>query len=416
MSFTSRKPEISEAIPAQWQAIVNVLAKVCRVPACLIMRVHSTEIEAFVCSESADNPYEPGERASLSTGLYCEEVMANRGQLLVPNAHEDPVWEHNPDIELGMISYLGYPLLWPDGEVFGTICILDRKTNPYSPDVMELMTRFRETVETSLAFLWEAERRRAAELELQEANAQLEIKIEERTAELAGANIRLRQEMIIRRTAEDQIRSALEEKVVLLREIHHRVRNNLAVVSSILSLQAGYVDDEAKREMLRDTKARIGSMALAHDFLFQSESLAELNLMQYFHSLLDHLLMTQGSIGTPVTLKKEIEELSVGLDTAVLMGFLLTELVSNCLKHAFPKGGEGTITISFRSVGEREYQLIVADNGVGIQEDIDLKAPKTLGLDLVDTFVQQLKGWMEVWREGGTGVRIVFKEQRAQAK
>jgi|GEM_PF-1677832 len=169
MKSEHSKPEIPETLLMQWQALADILAKICQVPAALIMKVHSSEIEVFVCSHADDNPYEHGEKAPLNTGLYCEEVMRRRDGLLVPDALQDPNWDHNPDIKLGMISYLGYPLIWPDGEVFGTLCILDKKENPYSADIHELIRRFREVVETSMAFLWERERRRLSEEVLQQS-------------------------------------------------------------------------------------------------------------------------------------------------------------------------------------------------------------------------------------------------------
>ncbi len=188
------KPEISETVLMQWQAVADILAKMCQVPAALVMKVHSSEIEVFVSAHADDNPYERGEKAPLNTGLYCEEVMRRRDRLLVPDALQDPKWDHNPDIQLGMISYLGYPLIWPDGEVFGTLCILDKKENAYSADIHELMCRFREVVETSMAFLWESERRRLSEAALLESEESLrvhQIELEMQNEDLRQAQIEL---------------------------------------------------------------------------------------------------------------------------------------------------------------------------------------------------------------------------------
>jgi hypothetical protein len=119
--------EISHASPPtiqKWQEIIDLLAEVLHVPSALIMKVEPPNIRVFVCSESEENPYERDELACLSTGLYCETVMKTRRLLLVPNALVDQEWNANPDIKLGMISYMGVPVAWPDGEVFGTICVL----------------------------------------------------------------------------------------------------------------------------------------------------------------------------------------------------------------------------------------------------------------------------------------------------
>ena len=115
----------------KWQEIVNLTAEIMHVPSALIMRVEPPNIKVFVSSETKGNPYEQDEVASLDTGLYCETVMKTREPLLVPDALRDEQWQSNPDVKLGMISYLGVPIVWPDGEVFGTICVLDKKPNEY---------------------------------------------------------------------------------------------------------------------------------------------------------------------------------------------------------------------------------------------------------------------------------------------
>lgn len=141
---------ISPNILANWQESINLIADIIQVPAALIMRVHSGEIEVFVKSSNDDNVYEAGERAPLNTGLYCETVMDTQRELLVANALEDPDWDRNPDIELGMISYCGLPLTWPSGDVFGTICVLDSKENSYNETYRKLIARFRDSIQLSL--------------------------------------------------------------------------------------------------------------------------------------------------------------------------------------------------------------------------------------------------------------------------
>ena len=121
--------EVPRKVIENWQVTANLLAEIAGIPAALIMRVHAREIEVFIASQSAGNVCHHGERVPLDTGLYCETVMSTRRELLVPNALNDPAWDHNPDIQLGMVSYLGLPLVWPTGEIFGTICILDKQEN-----------------------------------------------------------------------------------------------------------------------------------------------------------------------------------------------------------------------------------------------------------------------------------------------
>ncbi|MCW8928848.1 MAG: EAL domain-containing protein [Gammaproteobacteria bacterium] len=139
-----------------WQETTDLIAEIINVPAALIMRVHPHEIEVFVKSNNKKNVYKSGERATLDTGLYCETVMDTHQELLVPDALNDPLWEHNPDIELGMISYYGLPLTWPTGEIFGTLCILDSKKNKHSNKYRKLMKRFRDTIQLSITSVYEA--------------------------------------------------------------------------------------------------------------------------------------------------------------------------------------------------------------------------------------------------------------------
>jgi PAS domain S-box-containing protein len=160
------KPEIPDTTLTQWQGIVDLMADVCSVPAALIMKVHTSEIEVLISAKVPGNPYHTGEKAALNTGLYCETVMSKRERLFVPNALKDPKWDHNPDIPLGMICYLGYPLQWPDGEIFGTICILDNEENIFSEQMDNYVRLFRGNIENYLALLFETNQRKKAEDDL----------------------------------------------------------------------------------------------------------------------------------------------------------------------------------------------------------------------------------------------------------
>jgi len=142
--------QVPSEIIHKWQEVVDVLAEIMHVPSALIMRVEPPNIKVFVSSESKGNPYEPNELAPLNTGLYCETVMKTCQPLLVPDALRDEAWKSNPDIKLGMISYLGVPISWPDGEVFGTICVLDNKSNEYSKPYLRLLHQLRDAVQIDL--------------------------------------------------------------------------------------------------------------------------------------------------------------------------------------------------------------------------------------------------------------------------
>lgn len=173
---SGEKPNISEAVVKKWQDIVDLISLTVNVPSALIMRLEEKNISVFLKSNTKDNPYKKGEKEELLSGLYCETVVRNKSCLLVPNALKDPLWKENPDIKLNMISYLGLPILWPDDEVFGTICILDNKENHYSNQYIKLMELLKDSIEKDLQLTLEEERlknelenRKIAEQKLRES-------------------------------------------------------------------------------------------------------------------------------------------------------------------------------------------------------------------------------------------------------
>ena len=146
---------VSDIVLKDWQEIINLLAEIANIPAALIMRLDKDNIEVYVTSETAGNPYTKGAHERFNnSGLYCEKVIKTQKKLIIPNALKDPEWNNNPDIKLNMISYLGYPLSFPDHEPFGTICILDNKENSFSPAIDKLMVKFKNIIELHLQILY----------------------------------------------------------------------------------------------------------------------------------------------------------------------------------------------------------------------------------------------------------------------
>ena len=187
--------DVPEAMCGGWQQTVDLIAEVVDIPVSLIMRIHRDEIEVFTRSQTAGNPYEPNEMAELGHGLYCETVIDTQEELLVENALTDPDWDRNPDIKLGMISYCGLPLSWPDGTPFGTLCMLDSRENCYSPQSRRLLARFQASVEADLATLFQQQR-------LERANHQLEQRVRQRTQQLENLNLQLCREIDHRSSVE----------------------------------------------------------------------------------------------------------------------------------------------------------------------------------------------------------------------
>jgi two-component sensor histidine kinase len=245
--------------------------------------------------------------------------------------------------------------------------------------------------------------------DLRKAKDELELRVEERTVELTKANEALQQEITERVQAEEQIQAALREKEVLLKEIHHRVKNNLQVMCSLLYLQSKNIEDEKTLELLQDGENRVRSMALVHERLYHSEDLARVDFTEYVRSLTGYLFRSYGVHRGVIQLRLDANDIYLGVDTAVPCGLMVNELVSNCLKHAFPGGRGGEIRIKLRS-DDDTFTLTVSDNGVGFPEGLDFQNTESLGLRLINTLAGQLEGTIELDRSNGTAFEITFAE------
>ena len=221
-----------------------------------------------------------------------------------------------------------------------------------------------------------------------------------------------------RKKAEEQIKASLKEKEVLLMEIHHRVKNNMQVIASLLKLQSEDIKDKHLLELFNESRYRIKSMALIHEDLYTSKDLASIDFEEYTRKLTGHLMTSFGVSTDRIRINININNISLGIDTAIPCGLIINELFTNSLKYAFPanrfdvdlKDKKGEICIDFHS-NSSEYSLIFKDNGVGLPEEMDFLKVGTLGLDLVRTLVKQLKGAIELNRSGGTEFKIIFRVQ-----
>ncbi|MFP3974639.1 MAG: PAS domain S-box protein [Chloroflexota bacterium] len=224
-----------------------------------------------------------------------------------------------------------------------------------------------------------------------------------RTVRTYGVN----QDITERKRAEEKIRASLEEKETLLREIHHRVKNNLQVVSSLLRRQGRQIQDETLKQLLKESENRVLSMSLIHEKLYRSENLAAINFNEFVKSLSKSLIRSYGIAN--VVLRTDIEAIQLPIDTAIPCGLIVNELVSNSLKYAFPEGQAGEIEIALQRRGDSEIELAVRDNGVGIPEYVDIRNTDSLGMHLVTLLGEkQLGGKVELDRSQGTEFRIRF--------
>ncbi len=212
-----------------------------------------------------------------------------------------------------------------------------------------------------------------------------------------------------RKQARDAIKRSLREKEVLLKEIHHRVKNNMQVISSLLRLRASRMVDRRDKEALIESQNQIKSMALVHEKLYQSGDLANIDFKGYVKQLSGDLFRSYGVDPGKIGLRLDVENAGLKIESAIPCGLIISELVSNCIKYAFPGDMKGFISISLRSVDNNgQVRLEVSDDGVGIPDEVDPEGVKSLGLRLVSILVAQLQGTLNVKRESGTTFEIMF--------
>jgi PAS domain S-box-containing protein len=211
-----------------------------------------------------------------------------------------------------------------------------------------------------------------------------------------------------RKKMEDRIRSSLQEKEVLLQEIHHRVKNNMTVISSLLKLQADKVTDEYYRELFNESTNRIKTMALIHEKLYRSDDLARIVFSDYLKDMMDNIVGSYGVNARKVHFKKELEMITLPLDTSIPCGLIVNELLSNSLKYAFPDRKSGEIIVSLRK-NNGKIELTVGDDGIGLPADLDFRNTGSLGLNIVNALVRQIRGDIELHREQGTEFIITFR-------
>jgi two-component sensor histidine kinase len=218
----------------------------------------------------------------------------------------------------------------------------------------------------------------------------------------------------LRRQKEQAEKALMETKITmqdaLLKEVHHRVKNNLQVISSLLSLQSGYATDQHVLEMFRESQHRVESMALIHERLYRAHDSRRIDVADYTHTLATHLFVSYGARAEPITLALDMDNITLGIDTAIPCGLIIHELVTNALKHAFPDGRKGEIRLSMEVNDAGQYTLVVSDNGIGFPPDIDFQNTASLGLQLVTTLTEQLEGAITLENNGGTAFTVVFAE------
>ena len=211
-----------------------------------------------------------------------------------------------------------------------------------------------------------------------------------------------------RKNIEQKLKKSISEKDVLLKEIHHRVKNNLQIISSLLRLQSRKLQDESAQIAINESEQRISSIALLHELLYQSQDLSNVNVHEYFEKLASHISRSTG-ISNKVDFEIDCEKIILGLDYIIPCGLIVNELVTNSLKHGINSTENAKISISLKHCSEKQLSLEVKDNGIGYPSDFDFFKSETLGVRLVKNLTQQLDGNLEHFNDSGANVRIIFQ-------
>ncbi len=254
--------------------------------------------------------------------------------------------------------------------------------------------------------------RMRAEKNLRRAHNELESRVKKRTEELQRANASLTEEIEQRRLLENDLRTSLKEKETMLNEIHHRVKNNLQVVSSLLGSYSRRVKNEDVTHMVKEMQNRIQSMSLVHEKLYRSQNFSAVDFGDYLRSFIRHLVHSFAIDEHRVKTIIDVEPVHLGIDIAVPCALIVNELVTNSLKHAFPGDRKGEIAVSFRMNDSSGCLMRIGDDGVGLPDDVDTASPESLGLRIVHVLTKQLDGTLRINRESGLGYTIEFPWRR----
>jgi PAS domain S-box-containing protein len=255
-----------------------------------------------------------------------------------------------------------------------------------------------------------------AEEKIRHANEELEKRVTERTDALVRTNDQLISEIAARNRAEEEITRSLEEKDLLLREIHHRVKNNLQIIASLLKLQSRHISDPNVLEAIQSSQSRIRAMALVHERIYRSHNIAEINIREYLTYLTKQIFQFYNIQQHLITLSVTMEDIMADIDTVTPLGLIMNELVSNSLKHAFPEGRNGSISIECSLQQDGSLRFIYHDTGVGMPAGLDWKTAESLGLRLVNNLVDQLNGTIDLGPGEGTTFIIRIRKNPSGEK
>jgi len=271
-----------------------------------------------------------------------------------------------------------------------------------------------DETEESLEVAWEKRQKYQYELEghnITKDGKQFPVEISSHIFKLKGEPVILAvtRDTTLRKKSEKELKSSLKEKEALLREVHHRVNNNLQIITSLLNLQSSKLEEGKSRDILMTSQSRIKSMAMIHDKLYKSQDLDSINIKNYLEEYISDIFSLYEVDRNIINYQMDVQDLNLGIDTAIPLGLVINELLINIIKYAFPKGQKGNINIEFK-LKEDIYTLIIEDDGVGLPENLNPNNAETLGLQLTNSLISQLEGAMEFSKDKGTKFKVSFKE------
>lgn len=310
---------------------------------------------------------------------FCGHVVALEKELVVRDARTDKRFSDNPLVtgDPHVVFYAGTPLRTDDGFILGTLCAIDHEPRELTPEQRSLLGTLAAQV--------------SAQLELRRRNFELE---EQGRAQLA---------------LQTQLENSLREKDVLLQEVHHRVKNNLQLVSSLINLQLAIVNDANAQQALEECQGRIHAVAIVHEAIYSARDYARVPISNYVRSLASSIFHALNAVVRDIGMEQEIGDLQLPVDKAIPCGLILNELISNAIRHAFPPGWSGGIVrIHVSLTPDNQMEVIVADNGVGLPAGFDPETCTSVGMQVVTALVEQIGGVMRVSQHQGTQISVTF--------
>jgi len=356
------KPEIPATIFEKWQKSIALAGNFLAVSAVMITRFSETNCAIFITKESGDNPFRNNDSVKLGTGLFCETVAGRKTPLIVPDTEASSYWKSNPFASNGMRSYYGVPLHWEDGDLFGTLCILDAKVNAFHEGTGAFLDHLQRIVESDLAYL------------MLHAGLQKQLTAQE----------------------------------LLIREAHHRINNHFTLLISYIQLQVSDGTDKRRvQDILLDIQNRIRSISVIHEELCSRSSGREHPPLDVYITHLCNSLVTTLS-GIKITMNCTIQPLELPIEQSVSIGLIIAELVTNSIKYAFADTPSPEIVIAIARSAPGRITMFYNDNGRGLPADFEERRGGTLGINLIERQIEQLHGEMQIHGKSGVTFRFTI--------